>query len=88
MERDEHPSPERVRDLFDQLFAELPDSPESEVEKVRGVLVGGEFLVAIENLTTQLYEFDISIGSEARATLAELARITRLAPRYTAPLGL
>jgi len=84
----EQRNPERIRALFDQLFAELPDFPESEVEKVRGVLVGGEFLIAIENLTTQLYEFDIPIGTEARVTLAELSRITGLAPRYTAVLGL
>jgi hypothetical protein len=51
MERDGHPTPERVRGLFDQLFAVLPDFPDSEVEKVRKVLGGGEFLVAIENPT-------------------------------------
>jgi len=80
--------PEHIRGLFDQLFAELPEFPESEIEKVKSVLVGGEFLVAIENLTTQLYELDIPIGGPARATLGELASITSLAPRYTSRLGL
>jgi hypothetical protein len=57
---------ERVRSLSDRLFAELPDFPESNLKKARRVPVGGEDLVAIENLTTQLYEFDIPIGRHLR----------------------
>jgi len=80
--------PRRLRALFDRLFEELQAFPTAEVRKIELVLQGGEFLIALENLTTQLDELDVPVPASAAATILELAALTGLDPRYTDRLDL
>ena len=80
--------PVRLRALFDQLFVQLTEFPSDEEHKVEQVLEGGEFLVALENLTTQLYELAVPLSDAAGVTIRELAAATGLERRYTDLLDL
>lgn len=56
--------------------------PLHDVEQVEGLIQVGERAVALENLCTQLYEYDVRLPSHLRDMLVSIGEQLGVAPRY------
>jgi hypothetical protein len=66
-----------------QVLRELADSlPEDDVDSILGLIEAGEWGIALENLCTQLYEYDIPIPRHLLDEIALLGHKMKLEPDY------
>jgi hypothetical protein len=65
-------------DLAVRLRAELADVdtelPPDDLASIRVLVDAGEWVVALETLCTQIYEYDVTLRSAQRSSLTELGR--------------
>jgi hypothetical protein len=56
--------------------------PLGDLEQVEDLLQAGEQCVALENLCTQIYEYEVRLPLHLRGLLAEAGEQLGIAPRY------
>ena len=78
-------SDERAKRLVHQLHA-IVDSivglPQEDIQRVEELVEVGEWIVALENLCTQLYEYDVDLPAETLKSIEDLCRDIGVADRY------
>jgi hypothetical protein len=67
---------------FRTILDSLSEFPADEVDKVDRLIQAGELSVALENLCTQLYEFDIKVPTELLTLIAQLGRELKVDESY------
>lgn len=67
---------------FHVILDAIVDLDQQEIERVEELVQVGEFAIALENLCTQLYEYDASIDSDTATAIAQLARRVGIEDRY------
>jgi hypothetical protein len=72
---------------FEQETLQLTEScatllPSSDVENIRGLAKAGEWGVALENLATQLFEYDVGVPAEFAKRYVTIATSIGLDPKY------
>lgn len=76
----------RSRDIearLRQVLRELGDSlPEDDVDSILSLIEAGEWGIALENLCTQLYEYDVAIPKHLLDEIALLGHKMKLDPDF------
>ena len=72
----------KIVEQFDDVLGGLPDFPEGEVERIRELVRVGEWAIALENLCSQLYEYEFVVSPTILGHIEELGRETGVEPRY------
>ncbi len=67
---------------FHLVLDQIVDLDQDEIERVEELVQVGEFAVALENLCSQLYEYDVRISDELVAAIAVLANTVGVEDRY------
>ena len=83
-------SDERVGQLvhrFHVIVDSIVDLPQDDIERAEELVYVGEWAVALENLCTQLYEYDVDVSDEILRLIESLARDLGVADRYWAVLA-
>lgn len=81
-----HLAPEEITRRLNLVMDTASDLPLGDVEQIEGLIEVGERAVAFENLCTQLYEYEISLPSHLRDTVASVGEQLGVATRYWARL--
>ncbi len=68
-----------LRQLVDLFVGKLPSE---QIEFLREDITAGEYLIALDHLCSQLYEFDISVPSSSILIMEKLGRKMGLDPSY------
>ena len=61
--------------------------PDSDLDDVLQLARAGEPGIALENLCTQLFEYDVLVPQGPRAVMSSLAQAMGIAPRYVERLS-
>jgi hypothetical protein len=70
-----------IEDRLRSVVLELADSlPEDDIDSILGLIEAREWGVALENLCTQLDEYDVTVPSPLLAEIASLGRKMKLDP--------
>jgi hypothetical protein len=72
----------RLIHRFHLIMDAIVDLPEDDIESVEELVQAGEWTVALENLCTQLYEYDANVPEETLAMIEELGRDVGVPDRY------
>jgi hypothetical protein len=67
---------------FHLILDRIVDLDQDEIERIEELVQVGEFGIALENLCTQLYEYDISVGEETAAAIASVGDTVSVEDRY------
>ncbi len=67
---------------FHLVMDSLVDFPEDEIDKVEQLVQVGEWRIALENLCTQLYEYDVKLPKDVLTTTTEIGREVGVDERY------
>jgi hypothetical protein len=82
--------PRRLVREFHVIMDSIVGLPTKDIEGVEELVQVGEWVVALENLCTQLYEYDIDLPTETLKLIEVLGRDIGMAARYwrvLAPTG-
>ena len=71
---------------FHVILDQIVDLDQGEIERVEELVQVGEFAVALENLCTQLYEYDVAVGADTVAAIAAVGASVGVEDRYWAML--
>ena len=67
---------------FHLILDEIVGLNEEEIERVEELVQVGEFAVALENLCTQLYEYDVALGADTITAIAAVGTSVGVEDRY------
>ena len=56
--------------------------PEGDKERIEDLVRVGEWQIALENLCTQLHEYDVKVSPDLLSKISELGRELKVAERY------
>jgi hypothetical protein len=68
------------------LVMDSLDFPEDEIDKIEQLVQVGEWKVALENLCTQLCEYDVKLPKDVLSAISELGREVGVDERYWSAL--
>jgi hypothetical protein len=71
-----------IAEQFAAVLGGLRDFPEAEIDQVKDLVRVGEWAVALENLCSQLYEYECAVAPKILATIEELGREIGVDARY------
>jgi hypothetical protein len=72
----------RLVHLFHVIMDSIADLPQDDVERVEELVQVGEWALALENLCSQPYEYDVDLWAETLGLIKELGRDVGVADRY------
>jgi hypothetical protein len=72
---------------FHLVMDSLLGFPEDEIDKVEQLVQVGEWRVALENLCSQLYEYDVILSPDLLTAVSEIGREVGVDERYWSVLS-
>jgi hypothetical protein len=67
---------------FHRILDEIAGLDQREIERIEDLVQVGEFTVALENLCTQLYEYDVAVSDRTAIAIAAVGRTIGVEDRY------
>lgn len=67
---------------FHLILDQIVDLDQDEIERIEELVQVGEFAVALENLCSQLYEFDVAVGDDTVAAITAVGTSVGVEDRY------
>lgn len=67
---------------FHLILDRIVDLDQDEIERVEELVQVGEFAIALENLCTQLHEFDVAVDDDTVAAIAVVGTSVGVEDRY------
>lgn len=67
---------------FHLVLDQIVDLGQDEIERIEELVQVGEFAIALENLCSQLYEFDVALPDDTVAAIAALGTSVGVEDRY------
>ncbi len=74
----------RILSVIDSFAGKLPPG---QLADMRSLVEAGERAVGLENLCTQIYEYDVKPAPDLIAEITDLGQAMRLNPKYWERLG-